>query len=79
MYLCTVLDLYSRRVVGWSLSSDLSAELVLAAVAMAVIRRRPPRGLMFHSDRGVQYTSGQFEATADGYGFIQSMSRRGDC
>jgi transposase InsO family protein len=56
MYLCTVLDLYSRRVVGWSLSSDLSAELVLAAVAMAVIRRRPPKGLMFHSDRGVQYT-----------------------
>lgn len=79
MYLCTVLDLYSRRVVGWSLSSDLSAELVLMAVAMAVIRRRPPRGLMFHSDRGVQYTSAQFKATADVYGFIQSMSRRGDC
>jgi transposase InsO family protein len=79
MYLCTVLDLYSRRVVGWSLSSDLSAELVLAAVAMAMIRRRPPRGLMFHSDRGVQYTSGQFKKIADGHGFIQSMSRRGDC
>lgn len=79
MYLCTVLDLYSRRVVGWSLSSDLSAELVLAAVAMAVIRRRPPRGLMFHSDRGVQYTSGQFKKIADGHGFIQSMSRKGDC
>jgi transposase InsO family protein len=79
MYLCTVLDLYSRRVVGWSLSTDLSAEMVLAAVAMAVIRRRPPTGLMFHSDRGVQYTSGQFKATADRYGFIQSMSRRGNC
>jgi putative transposase len=79
MYLCTVLDLYSRRVVGWSLSCDLSAELVLAAVAMAVIRRHPPKGLMFHSDRGVQYTSDQFKKIAAGHGFIQSMSRRGDC
>jgi len=79
MYLCIVLDLYSRRVVGWSLSSFVDTELVLAAVAMAVIRRRPPRGLMFHSDRGVQYTSGQFRKIATGYGFIQSMSRRGDC
>ena len=79
MYLCTVLDLYSRRVVGWSLSISLGTELVLAAVAMAVIRRRPPRGLMFHSDRGVQYTSDQFPGIAKGYGFIQSMSRRGGC
>ncbi len=79
MYLCTVLDLYSRRGVGWSLSVRVDTELVRAAVAMAVIRRRPPRGLMFHSDRGVQYTSGQFQKIADGYGFIQSMSRRGDC
>ena len=79
MYLCTVLDLYSRRVVGWSLSDSVDTELVLAAVAMAVIRRRPPRGLMFHSDRGVQYTSGQFKKIADRHGFIQSMSRRGDC
>jgi putative transposase len=79
IYLCSVLDLYSRRVVGWALSCDLSAELVLAAVAMAVMRRRPPKGLMFHSDRGVQYTSSQFKAFVDGHGFIQSMSRRGDC
>ncbi len=79
MYLCSVLDLYSRRVVGWSLSIRVDTELVLAAVAMAVIRRRPPKGLMFHSDRGVQYTSGEFQKIAKGYGFIQSMSRRGDC
>jgi putative transposase len=79
MYLCTILDLYSRRVVGWSLSSFVDTELVLMAVAMAVIRRRPPRGLMFHSDRGVQYTSGQFKGIAHGHGFIQSMSRKGDC
>jgi putative transposase len=79
MYLCIVLDLYSRRVVGWSLSSALDTEIVLAAVVMAAIRRRPPRGLMFHSDRGGQYTSGQFKKIATGLGFIQSMSRRGDC
>lgn len=79
LYLCVVLDLYSRRVVGWSLSCELSAELVLAAVVMASIGRRPPRGLMFHSDRGVQYTSGQFQKFAKGHGFIQSMSRKGDC
>jgi transposase InsO family protein len=66
-------------VVGWSLSSSLDTEIVLAAVAMAAIRRRPPRGLMFHSDRGGQYTSGQFRKIATGLGFIQSMSRRGDC
>ena len=72
-----VLDLYSRRVVGWSLSSCVDTELVLAAVAMAVIRRRPPRGLMFHSDRGVQYTSAGFKAIADGHGFIQSIDRPG--
>jgi putative transposase len=54
MYLCIVLDLYSRRVVGWSMSSALGTEVVLAALEMAVIRRRPPRGLIFHSDRGTQ-------------------------
>jgi putative transposase len=79
LFLCIVLDLYSRRVVGWSLSSALDTEMVLAAVAMAAIRRRPPRGLMFHSDRGCQYTSAQFHKIADGLGFIQSVSRRGDC
>lgn len=79
LYLCIVLDLYSRRVVGWSLSCELGAELVLAAVVMAAIRRRPPRGLVFHSDRGVQYTSGQFRKLAKGHGFIRSMSRKGDC
>jgi putative transposase len=79
VFLCIVLDLYSRRVVGWSMSADLSAELVVAAVAMAVIQRRPPRGLVFHSDRGVQYSSGQFLRLVSLHGFLQSMSRRGDC
>ena len=79
MYLCVVLDLYSRRVVGWSLGTTLSTELVLAAVSMAVIRRGAPRGLLFHSDRGVQYTSGQFQRMSNAHGFLQSMSRRGNC
>ncbi len=79
MYLCIVLDLYSRRLVGWSMSCTLETDLVLAALAMAVIRRRPPRGLIFHSDRGVQYTSIQFRRITEGYGILQSMSRKGDC
>jgi putative transposase len=79
MYLCIVLDLYSRRLVGWSMSCTLETELVLAALAMAMMRRRPPRGLIFHSDRGVQYTSLQFRTIAEGHGILLSMSRKGDC
>ena len=60
LYLCAVLDLYSRRVVGWSMGTTLATELVTAAFMMAVMRRRPPRGLMFHSDRGTQYASRAF-------------------
>jgi putative transposase len=79
MYLCIVLDLYSRRIVGWSMSAALDTKVVMAAFRMAVIRRRPPRGLIFHSDRGTQYTSIQFRAVLRGHGFLQSMSRKGDC
>ena len=79
VFLCVVLDLYSRKVVGWSLSASLSAELVVAALTMAVIQRRPPRGLVFHSDRGVQYGSGEFLELVRLHGFLQSMSRKGDC
>jgi putative transposase len=79
MYLCIVLDLYSRRLVGWSMSCTLETELVLAALVMAMLRRRPPRGLIFHSDRGVQYTSLQFRETTESHGILQSMSRKGDC
>ena len=79
MYLAVVLDLCSRRVVGWSMSSRLSTDLVLRAFWMAVLTRRPPRGLMFHSDRGSQYTSRAFVRALRSQGMIQSMSRRGNC
>jgi putative transposase len=79
LYLAVVLDLCSRRVVGWSMSSRLGTELVLRALWMAVLRRRPPKGLLFHSDRGSQYTSHAFRKDLEYTGMRQSMSRKGDC
>jgi transposase InsO family protein len=79
MYLCVVLDLYSRRVVGWSMGRRLGAQLAVQALLMALMARRPPRGLMLHSDRGVQYCAGAFRDLATKYGVVQSMSRKGDC
>ena len=60
MYLAIVMDLYSRRIVGWSISKRMTVDLVERALQMAVNIRRPNAGLMFHSDRGSQYTSGRF-------------------
>lgn len=79
LYLAVVMDLCSRRVVGWSMSSRLSTELVLRAFWMAVLSRRPAQGLVFHSDRGAQYASHAFRAALRQVGAIQSMSRKGDC
>jgi transposase InsO family protein len=79
LYLCVIVDLYSRRVVGWSMGTSLATELVTAAFMMAVMRRRPPRGLMFHSDRGTQYASLAFRKGLACYGMLQSMSRKGEC
>jgi len=79
LYLCVVVDLYSRRVVGWSMGTSLATELVIAAFTMAVMRRRPPRGLMFHSDRGTQYASKAFRKRLTRHGMQQSMSRKGEC
>jgi transposase InsO family protein len=79
MYLCVVLDLYSRRVVGWSMGRSLGVELAVGALLMAVMRRRPPRDLMLHSDRGVQYCAGVFRRHMRDHGIRQSMSRKGDC
>ena len=79
LYVCVVLDLYARRVVGWSMSSSLGAELALKAFVMAFMRRRPPATLLFHSDRGVQYTSHAFRRVLRCHRIRQSMSRRGDC
>jgi transposase InsO family protein len=79
LYLCVMLDLYSRRVVGWSMGTSLATELVMTAFMMAVMRRRPPRGLMFHSDRGTQYASKAFRKGLAYHGMLQSMSRKGEC
>jgi putative transposase len=79
LYLCTVLDLNSRKVVGWSMSPRMKSELVVQALMMAVLGRRPPEGLIFHSDRGSQYCSHVFRRWTNRYGMRQSMSRKGDC
>ena len=76
LYVCVVLDLYARQVVEWSMGSSLGTELALQAFMMAFMRRRPPRTLLFHSDRGVQYTSYAFCRALEHRGIRQSMSRK---
>jgi transposase InsO family protein len=79
LYLAGVLDLYSRRLVGWAMGSSLETALPLAALQMALLHRRPPPGLLHHSDRGVQYASASYRAVLAKHGLIASMSRRGNC
>ena len=77
VFLAVVVDAFSRRVVGWAMSSRLSTDLVLRAFWMAVMLRNPPRGLIFHSDRGSQYTSQAFVKALQSRQMVQSMSRKG--
>ena len=79
LYLTVFIDLFSRMVVGWALSSSLSTEMVLAALQRGIRNRRPGAGLTIHSDRGVQYACKDFRKVLKKHGFIQSMSRKGDC
>jgi len=79
LYLTVIIDLFSRLVVGWALSSSLGHEMVVTALKRAVLGRRPGRGLIFHSDRGIQYACTGFRKEIGEHGFIQSMSRKGDC
>ena len=79
MYLAVIIDLYSRKVVGWSLRERMTAELVCEALDAAVRARRPPKGLVFHSDRGSQYASKAFRRRLFRYRMRQSMSRKGNC
>jgi len=79
LYLTVIIDLFSRIVVGWALSSSLSHEMVVVALKRAIRRRGPTNGLVFHSDRGVQYACTGFRDELEGHGFVQSMSRKGDC
>lgn len=79
VYLAAILDLYSRRIVGWAVSQRIDTALVLAAWKMAVCHRQPPSGLIFHSDRGVQYASKEYRQTLEGLKVSASMARKGNC
>ena len=79
MYLAIVLDLFNREVVGWSLDSRMSSDLVVRALETAMHRRRPKPGLLHHSDRGSQYASHAFQDKLKEFGMICSMSRKGNC
>ena len=79
VYLAIIVDLFSRRVVGWALENHMRTELVLKALEMARGHRNIAPGLIFHSDRGVQYASNEFRKKLSELGIVQSMSRKGDC
>jgi transposase InsO family protein len=79
LYLAGVLDLCSRRTVGWSMSESLERTLVVDALKMAYRQRNPGAGLIHHSDRGVQYASEEYRKLLTSYGMRMSMSRKGDC
>jgi len=79
MYLAIVMNLYSRRIVDWSISKRMTVDLVERALQMAINIRRPKAGLMFHSDRGSQYTNGRFSQLLTKYKITASMSSVGAC
>lgn len=79
VYLAVVIDLYSRRVVGWHVDETMKTSLVARALMMAVNLRKPPPGLLHHSDRGCQYASREYQRVLKRYGFIYSVSRKGNC
>ncbi|MDP9440593.1 MAG: IS3 family transposase [Actinomycetota bacterium] len=78
-YLATVIDLASRRIVGWALADNMRTELVADALGMAITHRRPAPGLIFHSDRGTQYTSTEFTDLLAKHHMVQSLSRPRQC
>jgi transposase InsO family protein len=79
LFLAAILDLFSRRVVGWAVSDRLTTPLPLEALNMALAQRRPRAGLLHHSDQGGQYVSEEYRALLNCHGLVGSMSRRGDC
>jgi len=79
LYLATVMDLFSRRIVGWSMQPRMKTDLVADALKMALARRRPDAGLLHHSDRGSQFTSADYQKLLAAHGIQVSMSRTGNC
>lgn len=79
LYLAVVLDLYSRRVIGWSMSERINRQLVMDAFTMAYLQRKPQPGLIFHSDRGSQYASDDFQKLLKKLNYKSSMSGKGNC
>ena len=79
LYLAVVIDLYSRQVVGWSMSTRMTSTLVCDALSMALFRRGFPKNVIVHSDRGSQYCSKDYRALLESHDLIQSMSRKGNC
>lgn len=79
LYLAVVLDLYSRKVVGWAMAPNMPAELVCTALQIALAQRRPLPGLIVHSDRGSQYASHEYQELLARHGLKGSMSRKGNC
>lgn len=79
LYLAVVIDLYSRCVVGWSMSERMQTSLVNDALMAAIWQRKPPKGLVWHTDRGSQYASESHRLLLAQYGIVQSMSRKGNC
>ncbi|MDN5070048.1 IS3 family transposase [Aliarcobacter butzleri] len=79
LYLAVVIDIFSRKVVGWSMSHSLHTNLVNDALLMDIQRRNPKKGLLYHTDRGSQYASYEHKSILEQYGIVQSMSKKGDC
>jgi putative transposase len=79
LYLSVVMDLYSRKIVGWSMKAEMTTELVEDALKMALYERQPDPGLLHHSDRGSQYASSQIRQLLDVHHITVSMSRTGNC
>lgn len=79
LYLAAVMDLYSRRIVGWSMAARRTSKLVKDALKLALAQRQPGPGLMHHSDRGSQYASADYRILLTAHGMVASMSRSGDC
>lgn len=79
LYLAVIIDLYSRRVIGWCMDKRQTKSLVIRALLMAINIRKPPQGLIHHSDRGSQYASPKYQASLKQHGILCSMSRKGNC